>query len=83
MPMTANRPAPVSAPKMRAVSMVVRAIPIAGVSRFGGIMSAIIAPRSPMSEGRTRPVTAASASTTPGCSAPTKASVITAPATIA
>ena len=56
MPIAANMPAPVSEPKMRAVSEVVRAIPIAAVSEAGGTVSAISAPRSPMSDGRTRPV---------------------------
>ncbi len=83
MPIAANRPAPVSAPKMRAVSEVVRAMPIAAVSEAGGMVSAISAPRSPMSDGRTRPVSAASTSTIVGLSVPVKASVISVAATSA
>ena len=83
MPIAANMPAPVSAPKMRAVSEVVRAIPIAAVSDAGGMVSAMSAPRSPMSDGRTTPVSAASTSTMVGCSVPVKARTIRIAATSA
>ena len=68
---------------MRAVSEVVRAIPIAAVSEAGGMVSAISAPRSPMSDGRTRPVSADSPITIDGLSVPVKASVISMVATSA
>ena len=66
---------------MRAESEVVREIPMALVSRPTGMVSAISAPRSPMSEGRTRPVTAASRQMSSGVSAPAKARTIKVAAT--
>ena len=83
MPNAANKPAPVSAPVIRAMSEVVREKLIAPVSRLGGIASATTAPRSPMSEGRTSPDTAARIRTTKGLSTPAKASAISIAATIA
>ena len=83
MPNAANKPAPVSAPVIRAMSEVVREKLIAPVRRLAGIVSAITAPRSPMSDGRTRPDTAARIRTTNGLSTPANASAISTAATIA
>ncbi len=76
MPSVANRPAPVSAPAMRAESDVMRDIPIAPVNCSCGTVSAINAARRPRSDGRTSPIAATSTSTITGVSAPAKASVI-------
>jgi hypothetical protein len=83
MPNAANSPAPASAPAMRAESDVVREIPIALVSRSNGIVSAVNAPRNPMSEGRTIPVSAARQQTSNGVSAPANARIIRVAATAA
>ena len=56
MPSAANSPAPDSAPAMRAVSMVVRETLIAPIRRSCGMMVATSAPRTPRSDGRTRPI---------------------------
>ncbi len=58
-------------------------MPMAAVSDVGGMVSAISAPRSPMSEGRTSPVIADSTSTIDGRSVPVKASTIRIAATSA
>ena len=58
MPSDANSPAPLSAPAMRAVSIVVRETLIAPISRSCGMMVATSAPRTPRSDGRTRPMIA-------------------------
>ena len=58
MPRLANNPAPDSAPAIRAVSIVVREMLIAPISRSCGMMVATSAPRTPRSDGRTRPMIA-------------------------
>ena len=76
MPKAANIPAPASAPPTRAVSDVVRAIPIAAVSSWVATLSAIRERRTPRSEGRTRPIAPAIANTSTGVSAPLKATAM-------
>ena len=83
MPNAANMPAPDSAPVIRAMSDVVREKLIAPVRRLGGIVSATTAPRSPMSDGRTRPDTAAMISTSTGLRTPANANAISRAATAA
>ena len=63
MPSAANNPAPLSAPAMRAVSIVVREMLIAPISWLCGMMVATSALRTPRSDGRTMPMTAATANT--------------------
>ena len=58
MPSAANKPAPLSAPANFAVSIVVREMLIAPISWSCGMMVATSAPRTPRSDGRTRPITA-------------------------
>ena len=58
MPRAANRPVPLSAPAIRAVSIVVRDTLIAPTIWSGGMMSATSAPRTPRSDGRIRPMIA-------------------------
>ena len=76
MPNSAKTPAPASAPATRAESLVVRAMLIAPISRSFGIVSAISAARTPMSEGRTIPASVAMTSTSSGVTAPANANVI-------
>ena len=76
MPNSARTPAPASAPATRAESLVVRAMLIAPISRSAGIVSATSAPRTPMSDGRTRPASVAMTSTSRGVTAPANASTI-------
>ncbi len=59
MPSAANNPAPLSAPAMRAVSIVVREMLIAPINWSRGMMVATSALRTPRSDGRTTPITAA------------------------
>jgi hypothetical protein len=56
MPKRTNIPAPASAPTMRAESEVVREMLIAPIRRSFSIVAAMSAPRTPRSEGRTRPI---------------------------
>ncbi len=58
MPRTANSPAPVNAPAMRALSWVVRATLMAPTNCSAGMISASSAPRTPRSEERIRPMIA-------------------------
>ena len=58
MPSAANSPAPLSAPAIRAVSIVVRETLMAPINRSCGMMLATSAPRTPRSDGRTRPMIA-------------------------
>ncbi|MNC91002.1 hypothetical protein D3C83_71810 [compost metagenome] len=83
MPSVATTPAPVSAPAMRAESWVVRWMLIAPINWEAGMISPTIAARIPMSDGRTRPNTAALTRTYSGLSMRVKASVITMVARVA
>ena len=76
MPNSANRPAPISAPMMRAASDVVREMPMAPISWSAGTMCATSAPRTPMSEGRTRPISPEMTKTIMGLNAPAQAMAI-------
>ena len=61
---------------MRAESVVVRAMLIAAISRSDGMVSATSALRTPISEGRIAPISAAMIRTIIGVTAPAKAKVI-------
>ena len=63
MPSAANNPAPLSAPAIRAVSIVVREMLIAPINWSCGMMVATSAPRTPRSDGRTMPIRAATMKT--------------------
>ena len=76
MPTAANRPAPVSAPASRAVSMVVRDTLIAVVRCWCGMVLATSAPRTPRSDGRMMPSSVARTKTYVGVSRPVSVSVI-------
>ena len=80
MPKAAMKPAPSSAPQMRAESCVVREIPSAATRCCAGRVELIRALRMPMSDGRTTPASAATHSTTVGCSLPMKANTRMTPA---
>src|SRR5687768_17481223 len=66
MPSVATSPAPASAPAIRAESEVVRCMLIAPTRWAAGMMSPTSAARIPMSEGRTRPISAAITNTCTG-----------------
>ena len=83
MPSAANKPAPARAPQIRAVSDVVRAMPMAPISCSGGMVWATIVWRTARSDGRTRPHRAPMTSTTAGLSAPPKAISIRVAASVA
>ena len=66
MPKSVKMLAPTSAPATRAESWVVRDRLSALISVFDGMVSAISAPRTPRSDGRTRPMKAVTMTTTTG-----------------
>ena len=76
MPSAANKPVPLNAPAMRALSCVVRDTLIAPTSRSGGMMSASSAPRTPRSEGRTIPMIATMIMTLSGVRCPVNVSIM-------
>ena len=83
MPSAANSPAPANAPAMRAVSLVVREMPMPRNSNPGGMVSATSAWRIAISDGRTSPHSATTTNTATGVSSPMNASVIRVAASVA
>ena len=75
MPNNAKTPAPASAPMMRDESWVVREMPIAPISRSGGINPPISVLRTDKSDGRTRPMMNAIPTTCSGVSTPVSAKI--------
>jgi hypothetical protein len=83
MPRLAMKPAPASAPPMRAESCVVREIPMAATRCAWGTVALTRAVRRPMSDGFMRPTQKATASTLEGLSLPLTTSTRITPASSA
>ena len=83
MPRNATKPAPVSAPITRALSALMRSIPIAPINSGEGMPAAISAFRMPISEGRTRPHSKATPQTSQGESSPAMAQAVSTAASTA